>query len=161
MFLQLKFCLKQSFYLTLMTLEKLCLLLLEFFLSRSKFRSSHPEVFLGKGVLKICRKFTGEHQCQSVILIKLLCNFIEIALRRGYSLVNLLHIFRIPFPRNTSEWLHFDVFLTLSECFRKTFSQYCILEFLTLDQRTFRALLNSLQLNVRVVFSEMFFKFLH
>ena len=26
-----------------------------------KLRSSHPEVFLGKGVLKICRKFTGEH----------------------------------------------------------------------------------------------------
>ena len=25
-------------------------------------RSSHPEVFLGKGVLKICSKFTGEHQ---------------------------------------------------------------------------------------------------
>ena len=144
MFLQWKFCLKQNVYLTLMTLEKLCLLLLEFFLSRSKFRSSHPEVFLGKAVLKICCKFTGEHQCQSVILIKLICNFIEIALRRGYSLVNLLHIFRIPFPRNTSEWLRFDVFLTLSEYFRKTFSQYCILEFLTLDQRTFRALLKSL-----------------
>ena len=24
-------------------------------------RSSRPEVFLGKGVLKICSKFTGEH----------------------------------------------------------------------------------------------------
>ena len=33
--------------------------------------SSHPEVFLGKGVLKICSKFTGEHSCRSVILIKL------------------------------------------------------------------------------------------
>ena len=28
-------------------------------------RSSHPEVFLGKGVLKKCSKFTGEHPCQS------------------------------------------------------------------------------------------------
>ena len=27
------------------------------------YRSSHPEVFLGKGVLKICGKFTGEHPC--------------------------------------------------------------------------------------------------
>ena len=27
------------------------------------YRSSHPEVFLGKGVLKICSKFTGEHPC--------------------------------------------------------------------------------------------------
>ena len=25
--------------------------------------SSHSEVFLGKGVLKICSKFTGEHPC--------------------------------------------------------------------------------------------------
>ena len=28
------------------------------------YRSSHPEVFSGKGVLKICSKFTGEHGCQ-------------------------------------------------------------------------------------------------
>ena len=34
-------------------------------------RSSHPEVFLGKGVLRICTKFTGEHPCVSVISIKL------------------------------------------------------------------------------------------
>ena len=35
-------------------------------------RSSPPEMFLGKGVLKICSKFTGEHPCRSVISIKLL-----------------------------------------------------------------------------------------
>ena len=28
-----------------------------------KARSSHPEVFLGKGILKICSKFTGERPC--------------------------------------------------------------------------------------------------
>ena len=39
----------------------------------ANIRSSRPEVFLGKGVLKICRKFTGEHPCRSVISIKLLC----------------------------------------------------------------------------------------
>ena len=44
---------------------------------------------------------TGEHQCRSVILIKLLCNFMEIALRHGCSPVNLLNIFRTPFPKNT------------------------------------------------------------
>ena len=32
-------------------------------------RSSRPEVFLGKGVLKICNKFTGEHPYRSVISI--------------------------------------------------------------------------------------------
>ena len=46
-------------------------------------RSSHPEVFLRKIVLKICSKLTGEHPRQGVISIKLLCNFIEIALRHG------------------------------------------------------------------------------
>ena len=65
-------------------------------------RSSHPEVFFRKGVLKICSKFTGEHPCQSVITIKLLCNFVEIALRHACSPVYLLHIFRTPFPKNTS-----------------------------------------------------------
>ena len=30
-------------------------------------RSSPPVAFLGKSVLKICSKFTGEHPCQSVI----------------------------------------------------------------------------------------------
>ena len=70
-----------------------------------KLRSSRPEVFLRKGVLKICSKFTGEDPCQSVISIKLQDNFVEIALRHGCSPVNLLHIFRTPFPRNTSGWL--------------------------------------------------------
>ena len=31
-----------------------------------------------------------------------LCNFIEITLRHGCSPVNLLHIFRTPFTKNTS-----------------------------------------------------------
>ena len=58
------------------------------------YRSSPPEMFLRKDVLKICCKFTGEHPCQN--------NFIEIVLRHGCSPVNLQHIFRTPFPKNTS-----------------------------------------------------------
>ena len=50
-----------------------------------KMSLSHPEVFLVKGVLKICRKFTGEHPCRSVISIKLLCNFIKVILWHGCS----------------------------------------------------------------------------
>ena len=50
-----------------------------------KSRSSHPEMFLEKVALKICSKFTGEQPYRSVISIKLLCNFIEIPLRHGYS----------------------------------------------------------------------------
>ena len=47
------------------------------------YRGSRSGVFLGKGV----------------------SNFIEIAFRHGCSPVNLLHIFRKPFPRNISGWL--------------------------------------------------------
>ena len=67
--------------------------------------SIKPYSEAAKGVLKICSKFTGEHPSQSVIFIKLPGNFIEITLRHGCSPVNLLHIFRTIFPRNTSGWL--------------------------------------------------------
>ena len=67
-------------------------------LVKQKERRTRPEVLLTKGVLKICSKFTGEHPCRSAILIKLLCNFIESALRHGCSPVNLLHTSRTPFP---------------------------------------------------------------
>ena len=59
-------------------------------------RSSHLNVLFRIGVLKICSKFTGEHPYESVISLKLLCNFIEIALRHGCSPVNLLYICCIP-----------------------------------------------------------------
>ena len=62
-------------------------------------RSSHSEVFLEKGVPKICSKFTGEHAWQSVISIKLQSNFIEMTLRYGCSSVNLVHSFRTLFPK--------------------------------------------------------------
>ena len=51
-------------------------------------------MFLRKVVLKISRKFKGEHPCRS-----------EITLRHGCSPVNFLHIFIIYFPKNTSGWL--------------------------------------------------------
>ena len=70
--------------------------------SLPNFRSSRPEVFLRKGGLKICCKFTGDQPCRGVISEKLPRNFIEITLQHGYSPVNLLNIFRTPFPKNTS-----------------------------------------------------------
>ena len=59
------------------------------------FRSSHPEVFLVKGVLKICSKFTGEHPCRSVISIKLFCKHTKTS-------------FSIHFLQNSSRWLLSD-----------------------------------------------------
>ena len=56
-------------------------------------------MFLNKSVPKICSKFTGKHPGRSVISIKLLCDFVKITLWHGCFPVNLLHIFRIPFPK--------------------------------------------------------------
>ena len=70
---------------------------------------TRKEVFLRKGVLKICSKFTGEHECGSAISIMFLCNFTEMALRYGCSPVSLLHIFRTPFSWNSSGWLLLNI----------------------------------------------------
>ena len=61
-------------------------------------RSSPPELLLVKDVLKICSKFTGEYPTQKC----------ETTLQHGCFLVHLLHIFRTPFPMNTSGWLFLD-----------------------------------------------------
>ena len=61
-----------------------------------------PSRRVRKTVLKMCSKFTREHPCRSVILVKLQSNFIEITLRHGCSPVNLLHIFRTHFLKKTS-----------------------------------------------------------
>ena len=88
--------------------------------------SSRPEVFLRKGMLKICTKFTGEHPCRSVISIKLLCIFIEIARRHGFSLVNLLHNIRTPFPKNTSGRLLLNIVIFKGNtCVEDSFWQSC------------------------------------
>ena len=79
-----------------------CSLLVHAICPISKYRSSHPEVFLGKEVLKICNEFLGEHPFRSAISIKLQSIFIEVTLQHGCLPVNLLHNFRIPFPKNTS-----------------------------------------------------------
>ena len=56
----------------------------------SRYRRSPPEVFLGKDVLKIYSKFTGENPHRRVISIKLLCNFIEITLQHESSPVKMM-----------------------------------------------------------------------
>ena len=96
------------------------------------FRSSPPEVFLGKGVLKICTKFTGEHLCRSVISTKLHSSFIKIALRRRCSPVNLMHIFRTPFLKNTFEGLLLNILLTIRNM--HVFVNICLLELLIVFQ---------------------------
>ena len=81
-------------------------------------RSSLPEVFLWKGVLKTCIKFTREHPCRSATSIKLQNNFIKITLRHGCSPVNLLYILRTPFPKNTTEGLVLTLGTNISSHFK-------------------------------------------
>ena len=73
-------------------------ILLKFYQQKLASRGVHRKI----SVLKTCSKFTGDHPCRSVISRTLMCNFIEIALRHGYSPVNVLCIFRTPSPKNTS-----------------------------------------------------------
>ena len=70
-----------------------------------KYRSSCPKAFLEEGDLKICSKFY------------------ENAHAEGYSLVNLLHIFRTLFPKNTHGWLLIHRRSTSSDIL--TFSVLC------------------------------------
>ena len=58
------------------------------------------ELFLGKGVLKICSKFTGEHPCHSAILIMQL--YWNRTSAWVLSCKFAAYIFTAPFPKNTS-----------------------------------------------------------
>ena len=57
-------------------------------------RSSPSEVFLGKGILKICSKFIGEHPYRSAFSIKLPCNLLCFAtlLKSHFGMGVLLYI---------------------------------------------------------------------
>ena len=67
------------------------------YLIPTMFRSNHPEVFLEKGVWKYAANLHENTRAEVWFQ-----NFIEITLRHGCSPVNLLHIFRILFLKNTS-----------------------------------------------------------
>ena len=90
------------------------------FLNTTLFRSSPSYVFLGIGVPKIYKRFTGECPCRSVVLVKLQSNFIEITLRHGCSPVNLLHIFWTTFPKNTSGGLSLAFVIKIRALAKKT-----------------------------------------
>ena len=55
-------------------------------LTNNIYGSIYPEMLLRKVVLKICKKCTGEHPCQSVISIKLLCNLLKLHFGMGVLL---------------------------------------------------------------------------
>ena len=57
---------------------------------------------------KISQNFSGilSKRCSE----NMQSNFIEITVRHGCSPVNLLHIFRTPFSKNTSRWLLLNIY---------------------------------------------------
>ena len=78
---------------------------LEFFfilLKDSDDRAARQRCSQEKVFWKYRAKFTGEQPSRNEISLKLLCSFIEIALCHECSPVNLLHIFRTRFYKNTS-----------------------------------------------------------
>ena len=81
---------------------------------------------LRKGVLKTCSKFT--QPCRSTISIKLLCNFIEIALTHGCSPINLLQIFRTPFLKVAPRVEKNEVFKKCWDFANWTYFASCIMK---------------------------------
>ena len=67
--------------------------------------------FLTKRCSKNMQQIYWRTPCWSVISIKLQNNFIEISFWHRCLPVNLLHIFRIPFPKNNSGQLLLYLFL--------------------------------------------------
>ena len=66
------------------------------------FQKQPSRGVLRKWSSKTLQQMYRKKPCRRFISIKLLCNFIEIAHWHGCFPVNLLHIFKTPFPRNTS-----------------------------------------------------------
>ena len=67
---------------------------------------THSIIFYNRTYLWYLMICTSSH---SEVFRGILCNFIEIALRHRCSPVNLLHIFRALFLKNTSGWLLLDM----------------------------------------------------
>ena len=70
----------------------------------SSFSASDNEIS-EKNMLNKQQRYFQKQPSRGVHRCSLLCNFIEIAFRHACSPVNLQHIFRTPFPKNTFEWL--------------------------------------------------------
>ena len=69
----------------------------------AKLRSSCPEVFYKKGVLRNLAKFTGKHLCQRLFFNKVAgCNLLKKSLWHRCFPVNFPKFLRTPFLQNSS-----------------------------------------------------------
>ena len=65
------------------------------------FRSSHQEVLLVKGVVKICSKFKAEHPCRSVIYQGCWFRFFAINKNKNFNYALAFLLQQQQFPRNS------------------------------------------------------------
>ena len=72
---------------------------------RTKLQKQPSRGVLRKRCSENMQQIYSKHQGRSAISVKLPCNFIEITLLHGCSPVNLLHVLRAPFLKNTSRRL--------------------------------------------------------
>ena len=82
----------------------------------AKLRSSCPEVFYKKDVLRNFAKFAGKHQCQTLIFNKVAglrtATLLKKTLWHRCFLVNFSKFLRTPFLQNTSSfWIYFQNWL--------------------------------------------------
>ena len=68
-------------------------------------RSSRPELFCKKGVLKNFAKFTGKHQCQSLFFTKVEVLRPATRLWHSYFSVNFAKFLKTPFLTEHLRWL--------------------------------------------------------
>ena len=101
-------------------------------------------MFIGKGVLKIRSKFTGEKPYRSAISIKLQSTLSKTLLKSHFGMgVLLLHIFRTPFPKNTVGGLllqHAWMMTKVHRDFPILWGLWCVNSFQTSDIHFFHVL---------------------
>ena len=90
------------------------------------YRSNHPEMFVGKNVLKICSKFTGEHSCfvfswsTEPLIINILygwfgfsqfglCSFLFSPVTKLIIFNNLFHIYELTRVRHYSQKIYCSI----------------------------------------------------
>ena len=81
-----------------------------------EFRSSRPEMFCRKGVLKNFAKFTGNHLCQSLFFNKDLrpATLLKKRLWHRCFLVNIAKFLRAPFFTEQLRWLLLRVYVQMT-----------------------------------------------
>ena len=101
------------------TLCNSCIFRILAYLELEIYRSSRPEVFCKKGVLRNSTKFTGKHLCQRLFFNKVA------GLRHRCFPVNFVEFLRTPFFIEHLWWLLLDISRTVSKHIL-AYSQCCV-----------------------------------